>query len=413
MGKRLLVAAAVLISIGARAQQSPTFRTETTVVQLPVRVLDGKGSFVRDLTVDDFSVSEDGVPQTISEFTLVDLSTASKQAPGSHQASGVLANADLERLEGRLYVFLLDDAHTDVMHSARARDLIRGFIKDRMMSNDAAAVVIASGAARQDFTHDKQLLLKAVDRFTGTLNAGEPASLKQSRARAVVRLVTDLADALGQIRGRHKTVIYVGARVGCQVALETTADALPKLRAEQSERDANLSSAGSAAAADAGEQILCSEELWDGVRAAVQSNVSLHAIDPRGTLNRGWVSPAVDGRGGPDPARRRMAVSEPGRPSVLDGFYVLSDHTGGFPVTGTNNYRDPLDRIVRESVPTTCSRTLPPTTDRMGNIGEPTSRSNAQVCRRSIGPATLHGDRARSVGRRRRLFECEVPRDAD
>jgi hypothetical protein len=64
--------------------------------------------------------------------------------------------------------------------------------------------------------------------------------------------------------------------------------------------------------------------------------------------SRGCVSPAIDGRGGPDLARSRMAASEPLRPSVLDGFYVLSDHTGGFPVTGTNSYRDPFDRIVRE-----------------------------------------------------------------
>jgi hypothetical protein len=37
-------------------------------------------------------------------------------------------------------VFLLDDAHVNVMHSARARDLMRGFIKDRMMPGAAAAV---------------------------------------------------------------------------------------------------------------------------------------------------------------------------------------------------------------------------------------------------------------------------------
>lgn len=217
MDTRLSIVAALLMAVVAHAQQPPTFRTDITVVQLPVRVLDAKGNFVRDLSRDDFEVLEDGAPQTISELSLIDLSTTSKQPPANVPSSGVLANSYLDKLEGRLYVFLLDDAHTDMMHAARARDLIRGFIKDRMMPGDAAAVVIASGAARQDFTHDKQMLLKAVDRFTGTLDAGEPASLKQQRARAMVRLVTDLAGALGQICGRHKTVIYVGSRIGCQV----------------------------------------------------------------------------------------------------------------------------------------------------------------------------------------------------
>lgn len=33
----------------------------------------------------------------------------------------------------------------------------------------------------------------------------------------------------------------------------------------------------------------------------------------------------------------------------LERRHVLSDHTGGFAVTGTANYRDFFDRIVRES----------------------------------------------------------------
>jgi len=332
MRNRLALGAFLLSSL-AVAAQTPTFRTDTTLVQLPVRAVDGKGTFVRDLTAADFDVSEDGVPQTIAELSLVDLSVTAKAAPSAVPATGVLSTLDLEKVDGRIYVFLLDDAHLDAMYSARARDLIRGFINERMMPSDAAAVVIAGGAARQDFTHDKKLLLKAVDRFTGTFDGSEPASVTHARARAVVKLVSDLAGALGQIRGRHKTLIYVGARIGCQAALEVTAGFSPKLNA----------------ALDAGDQNLCYGELWDGVRAAVQANVSIYSIDPRGMQSRGWVSPAIDGRGGPDDARSRMAATEPLRPSVLDGFYVLSDHTGGFAVTGTNNYRDPFDRIVRES----------------------------------------------------------------
>ncbi len=160
--------------------------------------------------------------------------------------------------------------------------------------------------------------------------------------------------ALGKIRGRHKTIVYVGSQVGCRLGNETNTDFVPKLKGQQQDPDsaqrvADQSAFPTAAAPDADEQLLCNEQLWDAVRAAVLANVSLYAIDPRGTLNRGWVSPSVSGHGGPDVARRRMLLLESGRPSVLDGFYVLSEHTGGFAVTDTNNYRDPFDRIVRES----------------------------------------------------------------
>jgi VWFA-related protein len=354
MRNNLLTAAALsLLSIGGHAQ-APTFRTETTVVQLPVRVLDAKGGFVRGLTAGDIEVLEDDVPQTISAFTLVDHSTAQAPSPLTAPASGVLTAADLEQLPGRLYAFLLDDVHLDVGASPRAREVIKGFIRDRVTPADAAAVVIASGAARQDFTRDKAALLRAVDRYNGTLSLGEPARVQQTRARAIVRLITDVVAGLATIRGRHKTLIYVGAQVGCRIGNEVTTDFYPKLRGQQQDADSpqrltEQSTSGIGAAPDADEQILCNEQIWDAVRAAVHANVSMYAIDPRGVLNRGFISPSIDGRGGPDMARRRMALSEAGKPSVLDGFYVLSEQTGGFAVTDTNNYRDPFDRIVRES----------------------------------------------------------------
>lgn len=354
MNKHAMLAAALsLFSVSGHAQ-APTFRTETTVVQLPVRVLDAKGSFVRDLAATDIEVLEDGVPQAISEFTLVDLSSEPTPSALTIPSSGVLSPADLEKVPGRLYVFLLDDVHVGVAHSPRARTLIKEFIRDRMTPADAAGVVIASGVGRQDFTRDKAALMKAVDRFSGSLDMTEPARVQEARARGVVKLVADLAGALGSIRGRHKTLVYVGSQVGCRVGNETSADFFPGLKGQQQDpetgkriRDQN--SLGTGVAPDADEQLLCNEQLWDAVRAAVQANVSLYAIDPRGSLNRGWISPSVDGRGGPDEARRRMLLVEPGKPSVLDGFYVLSEHTGGFAVTDTGNYRDPFDRIVRES----------------------------------------------------------------
>lgn len=348
----MLAAALSLFSVSGHAQ-APTFRTETAVVQLPVRVLDAKGSFVRDLAAADIEVLEDGVPQAISEFTLVDLSSAPAPLPLAVPSSGVLSPADLEKLPGRLYVFLLDDVHTGVAYSPRARTLIKEFIRDRMTPADAAAVVIAGGAARQDFTRDKAALLRAVDRFNGSLDMTEPARVQESRARGVVKLIADLAGALGAIRGRHKTLVYVGSRVGCRVAPEANTDFYPQLKGQQidsqNRRLTDPSTTAAGAAPDADEQLLCNEQLWDAVRAAVQATVSLYAIDPRGMLNRGWVSPSVDGRGGPDVARRSMQLTEASKPSILDGFHVLSDHTGGFAVTDTNNYRDAFDRIARES----------------------------------------------------------------
>lgn len=351
MKKHLWLAMALVLATGTGEAQAPTFRTATTLVQLPVRVLDGRGNFVRGLAAADFEVLEDGVHQTVSQFSLIDL-----PAPSANQAPapaafppGPLSSEALEALGGRIYLFLLDDYHLGVTYSARAKDLVRGFIRERMAANDAAAIMLASGAGRQDFTQDKRLLLATLDRFTGGLDTREPARVQEIKARSVVKLVAEVSAALGQIRGRHKSIIYVGSQVGCRVSFSAFPDAQPGLAQGGGDKFADLSSAGTGAASDAADQILCNEQIWDSVRAAVQANVSVYSIDPRGMQNPGWISPTVDGRGGPGPARERMTLAEPGRPSVLDGFYVFADQTGGFALTGTNNFRDGFDRIVRES----------------------------------------------------------------
>jgi hypothetical protein len=49
-------------------QQQPTFRTDTSLVPIDVRVIDENGKAITDLTKLDFTVAEDGVPQTITQF---------------------------------------------------------------------------------------------------------------------------------------------------------------------------------------------------------------------------------------------------------------------------------------------------------------------------------------------------------
>jgi VWFA-related protein len=340
-------AALALASVFAAGQQpTPTFRTEVNYVQLPVRVLDSKGSFVRDLKQEDVQVYEDGQIQSISTFRLIDfpLPGAKSTAATSSVAPGLMTIEKLEQLDGRVYMFLLDDYHVGVQYSPRAKEIVRSFIRDRMAANDVAAVMITSGAKGQDFTTDKRLLLAAIDRFTGVLDSEEPVSVEEIKARSVVKMMTDIAGALGQIRGRHKTMIYVGTTVGCRVSQQMAADAEAALQTFAPGKSGLVTSPREASAG-----ILCSEPTWDAVRAAVQGDVTIYSIDPRGNFVSGFVSPAIDGRGGPGPARERMRVNEPGVPSVFDAFRIVADSTGGFVVTGTNAFNQALDRIFRES----------------------------------------------------------------
>ena len=54
-----------------RQPQAPTFRATVTHVTTDVIPRDEKGRFVPDLTKNNFTILEDGVPQTIDSFALV------------------------------------------------------------------------------------------------------------------------------------------------------------------------------------------------------------------------------------------------------------------------------------------------------------------------------------------------------
>src|SRR5215210_2513643 len=53
--------------------QQPTFKLRVDYVEVDVVVTDRQGNLVRDLKKEDFQVLEDGKPQTISAFTMVDI----------------------------------------------------------------------------------------------------------------------------------------------------------------------------------------------------------------------------------------------------------------------------------------------------------------------------------------------------
>jgi Ca-activated chloride channel homolog len=79
---RAVLAAAVLLSlfVPAHAQQ-PVFRAGTELVNFGVTLSDRRGTFVSELSAEDFEILEDGKPQTLSFFARGDASAA---APEMH-----------------------------------------------------------------------------------------------------------------------------------------------------------------------------------------------------------------------------------------------------------------------------------------------------------------------------------------
>jgi VWFA-related protein len=202
--------------------QSPTFRADVNLVEVDAVVTDGRGVFARDLTRDDFDLSENGKKQNITAAVLVDLpieSTASVAAQRALPASDVQTNHDVSA--SRVYAIVLDAFHIAPVHTGTARLLTKRFIDQNMMPGDLACVVtLGNSATSQEFTSDKQLLDAAVDRVIGekagsmvldTFSRGFDFELPQrlTQVQESARGVIDVAHALADFSGRRKALVFV------------------------------------------------------------------------------------------------------------------------------------------------------------------------------------------------------------
>jgi VWFA-related protein len=332
----------------ATPQPPVTFKVEINYVEIDALVTDEKGNMVRDLKKEDFQVLEDGKPQTLTVFALVDLPVERAEAP---LYSGTPIEPDVQSNErefnGRVYMIVLDDMHTAALRSNQVKRAARQFIDRYLGANDMAAVIHTSGRgnASQDFTSNKRLLQAAIDKFMGrklrsatfdkldeynrrrnTPMAGDRLDDPQDaergyNARAMLETLQSASDFLAGIRGRRKAMLFVSEGV-----------------------DYNIYDVFNNQSAST---IL--DETREAIGRATRANVSIYSIDPRGLATIG--DEAIELTAPPeDPSLRldTQGLQDELRLSQ-DSLRVLADETGGFAAVNSNDFAKAFDRVVREN----------------------------------------------------------------
>src|SRR5436305_14114497 len=133
---------------GQAGQQAPTFRVAVDYVEVDVLVTDARGDYVRDLKKDDFQIFEDGKPQSIANFIPIDIPVERGEQPlFKSQPITPDVRANEQPFNGRVYVMVLDSAHTAPQNTNLMRLAAKRFINDKLGSNDLMAIVTARGAA--------------------------------------------------------------------------------------------------------------------------------------------------------------------------------------------------------------------------------------------------------------------------
>ncbi len=159
-----------------------TLKVQSDLVLTDVVVRDRKtGAPVRGLTRDDFTILENGKPQRVASFDAEDVDRALR-LPGTETVTGragtlpaaaALGASALQQAgalrDHRLIVLFFDTTSLQPDDLARAQQAARDYIDGRMQMADLVSVVSLGNTLSldQDFTADKQLLLRAINSYSG------------------------------------------------------------------------------------------------------------------------------------------------------------------------------------------------------------------------------------------------------
>jgi VWFA-related protein len=342
---------------------SATFRTDINFVEIHAVVTDERGRFVPGLTLDDFDIFEDGRRQSPSVFEFVNLPVASASA-----ATGLTIEPDVRTtsrtFDGRLFILVLDDLHTTTYRTPQVRHTARQFIEEWLGPTDMAAVLFTSGRqeAAQELTSSRRLLLASIDKFQGqklpsasaerlgvhfreretedaassSLGDGSSSQPRSSsrrvddphdaergaNARRTLELVRDVAQWLGDVKGRRKALVLFSEGIDYDIY------------------DIFNNQAASGLMFDA----------RDAIAAAQRANVSIYAVDPRGLTQLADQSIEIASLS-PD-ASVDYGTSRGFQHELFlaqESLLSLAENTGGLAVIRSNDLRGGLQRIVEDN----------------------------------------------------------------
>ncbi len=268
----------------ARQQQAPppTFRGRVDLVSVDVTVLDESRRPVRDLTAADFTVTEDGKRRPIVVFSRVDLPPppAGGSAAWTRTVASDISSNDVPG-EGRLVVIVFDWSILFETQQA-ARQIARAAV-EQLAPGDLASIVFtsayANGGVPQNFTADRERLLRAIDRpFAAPLQGN--GQIKDVFGResgecycrlCIPEQLSQIVATLRDVPKRRKVMLFIGTTFQAYSANECAGP----LRESR-------------------------ERLIGSARLA---NLTIHTVDPRG----------LQVKEDPDPGLRFLADETGGR----------------------------------------------------------------------------------------------------
>jgi VWFA-related protein len=357
-----LVVSAVFLATGywllapSVIAQQPTFRAGVTLVTTDVIARGDRGQFVADLTRENFTVLEDGQPQRIESFVMVQggrtfnlLTPAAAPVP-----DGLVLPQSRSRgsdVNGRVFLIVVDDLHFEPELTPHVRKLIQTIVDTLLHEGDLIAVVSTGPSFIElGLTYDTKLVAEAANKIRGSgylpseifkmlENSQGPGDIRNKAHMAFYTAYNMLAD-LEKVANRRKAVIYISTGYDFDPFAEGRAgrDRImggrfsDPLRRVVDEENPYFSLGRITADIDL---FRLTREL---TLSANRANASIYTIDPRGLAG------TVDAGQYVDQSEWRTYIQK-----TTSTLKYLSEETGGFAIVDTNDFEGALKRVDAET----------------------------------------------------------------
>ncbi len=327
-----------------QAQPLYRFKAETELVLVNLVARDKSGNTVRNLKKDDFTIVEDGKPQTIQTFDLeqtdqVQVAATAQAilaAPGPEATAQPIAPQKIDVRDHRMIVLFFDLTSMQPDDIERAVEAGRRFVKQQMTAADLVGVVSLGSSLRvnQDFTTDRAQLDKVLTALSPTEGAGFDEG-----ATGDTEDTPDTGQGFTPDDSEYN-IFNTDRRLE---AIQNVAESLSRI--EQKKSIIYFSSGLNGTGAENQAQ------LRNAVNRAIRSNVAIYPMDMRGlqAVTPGGSATQASLRGTGAYSGRAMESAFGSQFSSQETLSTLAEDTGGRAFLDTNDFNSVFRKVQEDT----------------------------------------------------------------